>query len=74
MYYARAQYTFSRTNNGRINAFSLYHQLWHRLSGLIVLFIVITFYKLRGLSTSEKRCGFNSSYARSLLNFTTTLL
>ena len=47
--------TIPQYNN---NEFSLY-QLWHRLSGSRILFVVITFTKLHDLSTSGKSCKFN---------------
>jgi len=45
--------------------FHYINQLWHYPSGSRVLFVVITFYC--DLSTSEKSCGFSSSYVRSIL-------
>jgi len=60
IYYTSTQYTISMTiphyNNNRINAFSLY-QLWHHLSGLRILFVVIKFTNLHDLSLHWERAA-----------------
>jgi len=48
--------------------FHFINQQWHCLSGSRLLFVIITFTKLRGLSTLEKSCRFNSSYTKSILD------